>query len=223
MPYRVVVVGGTKGIGKAIADGAAKIGCSVIRLARRDSDVSLDLGWRENRIADAIERAAEIRAGIDWLVLSAGMGAYVSPLEMTEQRILKMFRTNTIGPILVYRAALRHLICSRGRVLFISSTVGDRGARGLSLYGASKSAIHGFVRSEARGLASHGVAMNALAPGWVNTDMTDRIEPGLKEAIVKSIPMRRMAEPDEIASFALSILSAPHFLTGQILEMSGGA
>ena len=219
---RAIVVGGTKGIGKAITERLRKDDHEVVTLARENAHLRFDLSWTEEQIHTACMIAADALDGVDWLVLSAGMGAYIPTVGMTSERVQEMFRVNVFGPIQVYRSLLRPLMKSRGKVLFITSTVASRGAKGLSVYGATKGAINAFVRSEARGLAKHGVGMNALAPGWVDTDMTAEIAPRLREAIVNSIPSRRMAFPEEVAAAAVAILEMPHYATASVYDIAGG-
>lgn len=228
---RVIVVGGTKGIGAAIAEAARKTH-DVVVMGRhvdlsRHGQVELDLRWSDLQVAAACRRAMRwfgpVEA-VDALVLSAGMGAYLAPYEMDQDRLQSMFRVNVLGPIAAYLACLRGLMRARGRVLFIGSTVARKpGASGLSAYAATKGAVNAFVISEARRLADHGVAMNVLAPGWVSTEMTAEIQPELKEAITRAIPAKRFAYPEEVARFALAILEQSNFLTGEILSMAGGA
>lgn len=219
---RVIVVGGTKGIGEATVARLRKDGAAVIPMAR--SNGSLDLAWDDGRISAAVHEAVGLLGGgLDRLVLSGGMGAYVSTLEMDSARVDELWRTNFGGPVQVYRAALRSLLRARGKVLWIGSTVATHGARGLSAYAATKAAVDGFVRSEARTLAKHHVAMNVLSPGWVETPMTAEIKPEIREAIVRSIPMRRMAYAAEIAEVAVGMLAWPHWCTGGVHEVTGGA
>lgn len=218
---KVILVGGAKGIGHAIYTRLSKDHC-VVRLSR-STDPSLDLRWESDLIDDRIGDIVECLDGVDWLVVSAGMGAYTWPhMENRDVREL-MMAINYHGPVDCFLASRRALMKSRGKVLFIGSTVATRGAKGLQHYAATKGALDAYVRSAARGLAKHGVAMNVLSPGWVDTPMTAEIEPKLREAIIKSIPLRRMIRPEEVAEFAARILESPHALTGQILEMSGGA
>ena len=151
------------------------------------------------------------------------MGAYLNPVA-PEEKIEELLHTNFVGPVLVYQAALKSLIKSSGSVLFLSSTVSRRpGASGLSVYAATKGAIESYVVSEARRVARKGVRMNVLSPGWVESPMTDEIDPALKERIIKAIPLKRMGSPEEIAQVALDIIEGPEFLTGSIVEIGGGA
>lgn len=227
---KAIVIGGSKGIGLAISEKLLLEKHTVIVMSRKPPRVpeiwrKLDLAGGEPQIQSAIDWAISALEGLDWLILSGGMGAYLGPTELTLERLERMYRTNVIGPILVYRFALRALLRSESaRVLFIGSTVSRKpGATGLSAYAGSKAALEGFVTSEAKSCARHGIAMNLLSPGWVETPMTEDLKPSKRESILKAIPVRRMGRADEVADFAYSILTASGFLAGSVLEMSGGA
>jgi len=183
----------------------------------------LDLGWEEVPVREAVKKAIDKLGGIDWLVVSSGLGAYLGPFEMDRKRMRELMQINFHGPVEVYLAARKYLAKSQGKVLFVSSTVATRGARGMSGYAATKGALNSFLLSEVRSAVKLGITMNVLSPGWVDTEMTQEIKEEIKQVIVKSIPIRRMAAPEEVADFAIKILETPPFLTGQILEMSGGA
>jgi 3-oxoacyl-[acyl-carrier protein] reductase len=216
-----VVIGHSRGIGEAISTALWDRGWDIVGLSRH-SDPALDLSWPEERIRSTIEENVG-ESPLDGLVLSGGMGAYLAPWQMTESRIHEIFATNLFGPIAVYRALLKPLMKARGRVLWIGSTAARKpGATGLSVYAASKGAVESFVYSESRRLAPAGIAMNVLATGWVETDMTKDLKPDLREKILKAIPCGRMASPEEIASFAASIIESPSWLTGEVLHMAGG-
>lgn len=219
---RVVLVGGSKGIGKAILERLEKDGHTVVSLSRSSSPV-LDLTAPQAHIHEAIDAAIEQLGGVDALVVSAGQGAYLAPWQDTIERREHLMRVNFHGPVECYRAALRELLRSRGHVLFVGSTVASRGAKGLAAYAATKGGMEAYVRSEARGLARHGVSMNVVAPGWVETEMTAQLERPLRAAILRSLPLRRMLLPEEVAEFIVRVLGATHAVSGQVLEVSGAA
>ncbi len=217
---KIIIVGASKGIGSAIAQRSAAAGHEVLSLSR-STDPPLDLTWSQEQITETVR--VQVSNGLDALVISGGMGAYLNPVA-PEEKIEELLRTNFVGPVLVYQAALKSLIKSSGSVLFLSSTVSRRpGASGLSVYAATKGAIESYVVSEARRVARKGVRMNVLSPGWVESPMTDEIDPALKERIIKAIPLKRMGSPEEIAQVALDIIEGPEFLTGSIVEIGGGA
>jgi NAD(P)-dependent dehydrogenase (short-subunit alcohol dehydrogenase family) len=226
---RVLVIGGSSGIGAAIVARLEADGHQVVALSR-SAKHALDLSDTDENIERAVRDAIRSwSGGSDWpdsldaLIVSSGMGAYMGPLEHRVERLTQLFRVNTIGPIVAYRSALRALMRAQGRVIFVTSTVARRpGARDLGAYAATKAALHAFVMCEAKQLAPHGVAMNALAPGWVETPMTAEIKPAKRAAIEKAIPMGRMATPLEVAVFAVQMLTWPHYATGGVHEISGG-
>ena len=217
---RVLLIGGSKGIGQAVYDRLKPH--HEIRSLSRSSTPPLDLAWDESLIADPVHKSIEDLGGLDWLIVSSGMGAYMACYEPTPKSS-EMMQVNFLGPRSVFKAAHRDLLRSRGKALFIGSSVAWSGARGLQDYAATKGAMHSWVVSLARGFAKHHVAVNVLAPGWVETPMTDGISPHLKESILKSLPMRRMIWPAEVAVMVELLLQAPHVLTGQVIPMTGGA
>lgn len=218
---RCIIVGGSRGIGRAIAARLSAQGHAVASMSRADQN--LDLGWPDAKIHEAMDAEVGKLGGLDWLVLSGGMGAYLGMFEADSERVGKLMQTNFLGPLQVYRRALPALLKTKGKVLWIGSTVVTHGARGLAVYAATKATVDGFVRSEARGLARHGVAMNVLSPGWIATEMTAEIKPEIRQGIIRSIPLRRMGEAEEVAEMAVGILETSHFLTGSVIEMTGGA
>jgi NAD(P)-dependent dehydrogenase (short-subunit alcohol dehydrogenase family) len=211
-----------KGIGLAIRERLEKDGHTVVSLSRSSTPM-LDLAAPAAEIRAACDAAIEALGGVDALVVSAGQGAYLEPWRETLERREHLMRVNFHGPVECYHACLRELLRSRGRVLFIGSTVATRGAKGLAAYAASKGGLDAYVRSEARRLARHFVSMNVVSPGWVETEMTAQIARPLRAAILRSLPLRRMLEPGEVADFAVRVLGTLQGLTGQVLEISGAA
>lgn len=219
---KTIVLGGTSGIGAAIYSELTKQGHEVIKLSRT-TEPPLDLRASQDAIRDAITRAVDTLGGLDALVVAGGMGSYENPIA-TEEKILQLARTNFIGPVMAYQACLKTFLKQgHGKVLFVSSTVVRKpGASGLSVYAGTKAAIDSYAINEARRVAKRGISINVLSPGWVESPMTEEIKPELKERILKSMPVRRMGTPEEVATFAVAILNQSDFLTGSILEISGG-
>jgi 3-oxoacyl-[acyl-carrier protein] reductase len=220
-----IIIGGTKGIGASIFNKHP--GGRYLAMSRsKGADERwryIDLRGTDFDIQNSMKLAIQDLDGLDNLVISSGMGAYLGPLQMTHDRILELMQVNVFGPISAYLACRRALVKSRGKVIFISSSVADNGARGLSVYAATKGAINSFVRSEAKTAAKLGYAVCAVAPGWCETPMTAELDQDLRAAILKYIPEGRMARPDEIADFVMALLGQSNWvLQGQIFTATGG-
>lgn len=220
---RVLVIGGTKGIGLATKKALLAAGHQVLALSRQ-TEPPLDLMWTQERITDVVRQEIENLGGLDALVVSAGMGAYLNPIA-AEQEILDLTRTNFVGPVLCYQAALPSLIRSRGKAIFISSTASRKPGSGpLSVYGATKAAVNSYVSSESRRSIKRGVALCAVSPGWVETPMVREMKTELRDATTRAIPARRYGQPEEIALFVRDLLNQSNWvIAGSTYECSGGA
>lgn len=200
---RFLVIGGSKGIGQAVVKTLRKDypEAEVMESSRSGAN-ELDLAWQapevEGRVSALLLELCGPEGGLDGLVLSAGRGAYVRRY-FAPQEMYDLFRVNVYGRILAYRAAFRWLARGDGSAVFLGSTVAQEGAKGLELYGASLAANEGFVRSEAKRARRHGVRVNVLAPGWVNTEMTKEMREDYREAAAAWMPCGRMLEPEEVA------------------------
>jgi len=215
-----VVIGGTKGLGKALVETLP----GAIPVARTSKQYRLDLNQEYRNVYEQSKRIFSQIGHLDYLVISSGRGAYLSFTEMIDSdRIKALFTVNAISPIAVYTAARKHLIRSQGKCIFVTSSVAEHGARGLSVYAATKGALNSFVKSEARTAAKLGYSVCAIAPGWFISDMTKDIQPELKKAIIRYIPEKRMAEAKEIAEFIEKLISTSNWnIQGQIFYLTGG-
>ena len=222
---KVIVVGGSSGIGAAIADVCASNGQRVLTMQRTTSKwnaIELDLRWDQDTIGLAVAAAIKMQQGIDWLVLSGGVAAYTLPL-VREEQIVEMIRTNYIGPRLVFNAFLKELgKGSSSRVLYIGSTAAQRTGKALEDYAASKAAAETYFLAAGRRFAKLGIRCNVLAPGWVESPMSDALKPELAEKAKRVISLHRFAQPTEIADMAYSILDGPDYMTGDRISISGG-
>lgn len=218
-----IIIGGSKGLGKDLLDRFPRT-FDIISLSRTSSPLKLDLRAPSDEIKDIIKEAIEKLSKLDFLLISSGMGAYLSFNEMNDaNKISLLFKVNTLGPIDCYIASRKALLKSKGKCIFITSAVADHGARGLSIYAATKGAINAFVKSEARTAAKLGYAVCAISPGWFESDMTKDIKPELKKNIIKFIPEKRMAKVDEISDAVISILDLNNWaVQGQIFKFTGG-
>ena len=222
----VVVTGGTRGIGEAIAARFAALGERVIALGRADGDVT-----DEAAVADIFERTGPV----DVLVNNAGVSAGADVARTTLDDWRGQIGVNATGAFLCTRAVLGGMReRGRGRIVTVASTAGLQGARYTAAYTASKHAAVGLMRAVAAEVAGTGVTANAVCPAFVRTDMTaqsvarivastGRSEPEAEEALAAMTPLGRLLEPEEVA-FAVAFLAAPEAgaINGQTLVLDGG-
>lgn len=237
-----LVTGGGRGIGRAIATELARGGASVAITYRGSQSAAEALAVELNRAFDVavrpvlcdvreaseIDRAfAEVKdtmGAVSVLVNNAGMTADNLVMRMSEEAWDDVLATNLRGTFLASKAALRDMVRARGgRIVNITSVVGVSGNAGQANYAAAKAGIIGFTRSLAQEVASRGITVNAVAPGFVMTDMTAALTDEQKEGIRQRIPMGRYGEASEIASVVAFLASdAASYITGQVINVDGG-
>jgi 3-oxoacyl-[acyl-carrier protein] reductase len=220
----VALIGGSKGLGAALKTTLTASGHNVFAIGRGPGLLSIDLSWHENKIRHNLKAASHALSNIDTLIVTAGMGSYDPPW-VSYEKVDHLFRVNVLGPMAVFRAMQRKLLKTRGRAIFVTSTAARRpGSGGLAYYAATKGAMHSWIISEARRQIKHDVALCAVAPGFFDSPMTDRMAPSLRRATEKAIPAGRYGKDYEIASFISDLLWQSNWvLAGQIFEASGGA
>jgi len=235
-----VVTGAGRGIGRAIALKFAAEGADVVCVSRtpensaKAADEVRALGrkaWAHAvDVADATavgamaDRVLADAGRIDILVNNAGVTRDGLLMRMSEADWDAVLDTNLKGAFLVTKAFTRALVKQRsGRILNVASVIGLIGNAGQANYAASKAALIGFTKSVARELASRGITVNALAPGFIETDMTAALSPQLKETVLKTIPLGVFGQAEDIAQAALFLASpAARYVTGQVLTVDGG-
>jgi 3-oxoacyl-[acyl-carrier protein] reductase len=235
-----LVTGGAQGIGKAIALCLAREGADVAV-----SDVNLEkaqetcreveaLGRKalavggsvaEAKAAEAmVEKTVETFGGLDILVNNAGITRDGVLLRMKEEDWDLVLSVNLKGAYLCTKAALRTLIKRKGgKVINIASVTGQMGNAGQSNYAASKAGLIGFTKSVAREYASRNIQVNAVAPGFIDTAMSQAIPQKERETLIRVIPMERLGTAEDIAGAVLFLASpAADYITGQVLNVNGG-
>jgi NAD(P)-dependent dehydrogenase (short-subunit alcohol dehydrogenase family) len=237
------VTGASRGIGRAIALTFADAGANVALVSR--SQEALDETAREveargpkavSLVADvadadavrgAVARAGEAIGGLDVVVNNAGSAPFRAPVAETRiEGFEKSLRVNFLSAVAVMQAAGPSLIASgRGCVLNVVSLAGLSGATGVGYYGAAKAALINLTKTAALEWAEHGIRVNALAPGWIETDMTANLrgDPEIRERLLSGVAMRRFGTPEEVAAAALFLCSdAASYVTGTVLVVDGG-
>ena len=236
-----LVTGGSRGIGRAIARTLAAAGATVVvnyreQAAAADETVGLVVaaGGTASAVCFDVGDAEAVRAGVqnvverlgrlDVLVNNAGLSADALVLRLREEDWERVLRTNLTGVFHCTKAALRAMVRARyGRIVNVTSVVAEMGNAGQAAYGAAKAGVVGFTRSVAREVASRGVTVNAVAPGFVETDMTASLDAEQKAFYTAVIPAGRIATPDEVAA-AVAYLASPiaGYVTGHVLHVNGG-
>jgi 3-oxoacyl-[acyl-carrier protein] reductase len=229
MTRSVLVTGGNRGIGLAIARRLAAGGDQVTVTSRSGEPIEgltvAACDVRDPEQVDAAFAVAEAAHGpVEVVVANAGVTRDQLLALMSEDAFTEVLDTNLAGSYRVARRAVRGMMkLRRGRLIFISSVVGLLGSGGQANYAASKAGMVGLARSLARELGSRNITANVVAPGFVDTDMTSALPEDRRKAILASIPLGRYAAPDEVAA-AVAFLAGPDgaYITGAVLPVDGG-
>lgn len=236
-----IVTGASRGIGKAIALEMAKNGANVaiIYAGNKEKAEETKIKVEEYGVKANIykcdvsnfEEATECVKSIvsdfgkvDILVNNAGVTKDSLVLSMNENDFSKVIDTNLKGAFYMVKQVYPLFMKQRaGRIINISSVSGLMGNAGQANYSASKAGIVGLTKTVAKELAARGVTCNAIAPGFIETDMTDKLSDKVKEAAVNSIPMRKMGKPEDIAYMATFLASDnAKYITGEVIRVDGG-
>ena len=238
----VVVTGGSRGLGLGIVRRLTAEGYRAVALARQMNDqlactmehaeqsrpgsmhfVPFDLSNIEN-IPDLVKQLHKDFGPIYGLVNNAALGMDGALAMMHTSHIERMIRINTLSPIVLTKYMVRHMMADGGgRVVNVASILGFQGYSGLSVYGATKASMIGFTRSLAREVGRRGVNVNAIAPGFMETEMTRGVEAKRREEISRRSPLRRFTEIEDVADAIEFLLGAKaKNITGTVLTVDAG-
>ncbi len=235
-----VVTGAGRGIGRAIAlkfaaegadvvcvsrtaENAQKVAAEVHGLGRKAWAMAVDVADAA-AVSAAVEKILAEAGRVDILVNNAGVTRDGLLMRMSDADWDSVMNTNLKGAFLFTRALSRAFLKQRsGRIINISSVIGLIGNAGQANYAASKAALLGFTKSLARELGSRGITVNAIAPGFIETDMTAALNEQVRSELVKKIPLGLLGQPEDIAGAALFLAGAQaRYITGQVLTVDGG-
>ena len=235
-----VVTGAGRGIGRAVALKFAGEGADVVCLSRTAENSEKVAGevralgrksWAHAvdvsdsaSVAAAAEKILTEAGRVDILVNNAGVTRDGLLMRMSEADWDTVLDTNLKGAFLVTKAFSRAMLKQRsGRIINVASVIGLIGNAGQANYAASKAGLIGFTQSMARELGSRGITVNAIAPGFIETDMTADIKPEMKTEMLKQIPLGSFGQAEDVANAALFLASAgARYITGQVLTVDGG-
>lgn len=232
-----LVTGASRGIGRAIAEQLASLGATVIGTATSDNGASAisdylgeaGIGLRLNvtndeELSNTIATINEKYGSIDILINNAGITRDNLIMRMKDDEWNDILNTNLSSVFKLSKAVMRGMMKKKqGRIVSIGSVVGSTGNGGQANYAAAKAAVIGFSKSMAREIASRGITVNVVAPGFIDTDMTRGLSDEQKSAIFKDIPANRLGDPKEIAATVAFLCSdSAAYITGETIHVNGG-
>jgi 3-oxoacyl-[acyl-carrier protein] reductase len=235
----VLVTGGSRGIGLAISRKLASAGFNVIAVARRESDELRaaiteakqgNLHFRQcdlsaiDTIPAFVKETRDAFGAIYGLVNNAGIGTEGLLATMHNSEIETLVRLNVLSPVILTKYIVRHMMADgEGRIVNISSIIASTGYNGLSVYGATKAAATGFTRSLAREVGKLGITVNAIAPGFIDTELTENLGGEGRQKIASRSALKRLPEADDVASMVEYLLGeGGRNITGTVLTVDAG-
>ena len=235
-----IVTGASRGIGAAIAHRLCETGANVVICSRsadtiaQVADTLQDKGYAVHAMVADISQKADVEAliektiaqfsQIDILVNNAGITRDMLLMRLKDEDWEAVLQTNLTGTMYCTRAVLRPMIRQKsGRIINISSVVGLMGNAGQANYAAAKAGILGLTKATAKEVGARGITVNAIAPGFITTDMTAQIPEQSQEQILEMIPLRGFGDPEDVADAVCFLASdAARYITGQTLQVDGG-
>lgn len=233
----VVITGSSRGIGRELAIRFAKEGANIVLNGRKNIDdmfmkeletfgikTHVVIGDIQNKVeADRLlKEAKHVFGSVDVLINNAGITRDGLIMRMSEEDFDAVINVNLKGTFNTIKAASSMMLKQRsGTIINLSSVVGLTGNAGQANYAASKAGVIGLTKSVAKELASRGITCNAIAPGFIETDMTDVLSDKVKELTIAQIPLKRLGQPSDIADTAV-FLATQTYITGQIITVDGG-
>ncbi|MEE8470317.1 MAG: 3-oxoacyl-[acyl-carrier-protein] reductase [Dehalococcoidia bacterium] len=235
-----IVTGSGRGIGREIALKLAELGASIVVNAASVAsarDVAAEIEAKNGKslaiqanvasheeVANLVNQTLSSFHRVDILVNNAGITRDTLILRMSEADWDQVISTNLKGAFLCTQAVLRHMIKQRwGRIINITSVVGLVGNAGQANYAASKAGLVGLTKTVAREVASRGITANAIAPGFIDTGMTENLGESVKQELLKQIPVGYLGTPPDVAHAVAFLASEEsHYITGQVLSVNGG-
>jgi 3-oxoacyl-[acyl-carrier protein] reductase len=235
----VIVTGGSRGLGLAMGVRLVKSGYRVIAIARKQSEAltqamaesndalcfyAADLG-EIGALPELVRGLRQEFGAIYGLVNNAGMGTEGLLAMMHNSQIEALIRLNTLSPIVLTKYVVRQMMAEGcGRIINVASIIASTGYNGLSVYGATKASLVGFTRSLAREVGEIGITVNAVAPGFVATEMTSGLDEGQRDKIAGRSALRRLAEPDDVAGAVDYLMSEiARNVTGTVMTIDAGS
>ena len=236
-----LVTGAARGIGRAIAVELAKAGADIAMIATSESEAAIsvkteiqNMGKRVLFLACDVSDPAQVNSAvadilaefgkIDILVNNAGITKDKLLMKMSEEDIDAVLSVNLKGCFHTVKACLRTFMKNKyGRIINITSVSGMIGNPGQANYAASKAGVIGFTKTVAKEYASKGITCNAVAPGFICTDMTDKLSDEAKAAMAAAIPVKRFGTPEDVANVVRFLAEkASSFITGEVIKVDGG-
>lgn len=232
-----LVTGASRGIGRAIAEQLATLGAKVVGTATSEkgaADISSYLGDKgcglvlnvadTASIEQCLEQIKNQFGDIDILVNNAGITRDNLLMRMKDEEWFDIMQTNLTSVYRLSKAVMRTMMKKRfGRIISIGSVVGSMGNAGQTNYAAAKAGVLGFTKSLAREVASRGITVNAIAPGFIDTDMTKELSEEQKQGIFSQVPANRLGQPEEIAATVAFLASnQAAYITGETIHVNGG-
>jgi 3-oxoacyl-[acyl-carrier protein] reductase len=236
----VLVTGSTRGIGKAVAEAFATQGATVIIIGRNGeqaqavaAEIKAKGGLADGfgcdvtsltNVQETFNKILDIHKRIDILINNAGITRDNLLLRIDENDWDEVIKVNLKGVFNATKVVSKAMLKARkGKIISIASVIGITGNAGQANYAASKAGIIGFSKSVAKELASRGITANVVAPGYIRTDMTDKLSDAVKEKVLAEIPLNRLGEASDVAGVCLFLASsAADYITGQTIVVDGG-